>query len=457
MIKLNHRIMEKIIWIFILSSKNLYAQPRLGAGIGIPYGVVGVNLAYDKSAVSPVAGIGVLPSFIYGKEEIGWSIGTQIRVVRLSEQFILCLTVVGGTVGRIEKVVLFEPEKSEYKIVTGLAQYAGIEWQVRNNLFLNFDLGFITPFKDQELFKEKDEMPLKFSFGISRSLGQRKLKKTNIQDSSSKFSIRISEGYADFDLNDFNKYQQSFDDFYSTNDQFIDVHGETAEITGAQNYEVEIDTRLYKNYSCLVGFSFMNFESSWNMEGKNTLHYIDHESFFEYENIYREGNFMLQNISINAGLCYSFHWSDHLIQTLGGGALYNIASLDYRYQRDTPDYEETLQNEFLQSTLSASDFGWYAHTGAEYRISSNIGLFFLLKFKRAFLDEFEGNADIHSVMYKKENAETKLLYTEMGSNKIFGPGGMMLFQDGQLGPTQWRAGRIDLTGFYYNLGIHIYL
>lgn len=156
--------MKKFLLVFIavflfagLSSaeeplKDTQERFRLGLGVGIPYGVLGVNLELlPEDIIALTAGAGV------GVDSPGWAAGIRLYPLKKAGKISPRLSVYYGTVAVLK-------DSNGYNMDTGAAYGAGFDYKLSNNRGMDFELLYVD-YETPEGYIEKDGGDIKLSIG----------------------------------------------------------------------------------------------------------------------------------------------------------------------------------------------------------------------------------------------------------------------------------------------------
>lgn len=127
-----------------------------GAGVGLPYGGLGVNYEFGVcDYFAPVFGLGLVP------DNVGWNAGARLYYPGRESTFRARLTALYGTNTIIERA----DSDEEYDTETGLSGGIGINWRFAQHWAFDADLFFV----DQDIPDgyEKEGSDIKISLGCS--------------------------------------------------------------------------------------------------------------------------------------------------------------------------------------------------------------------------------------------------------------------------------------------------
>lgn len=128
------------------------AQERFRLGLGIPYGVLGVNLELLPEDIAALtAGVGA------GVDSPGWSAGLRLYPLKKSDKLIPRLSVYYGTVAVLK-------DSNGYNMDTGAAYGAGFDYKLSDNRGIDFELLYVD-YETPEGYIEKDGGDIKLSVG----------------------------------------------------------------------------------------------------------------------------------------------------------------------------------------------------------------------------------------------------------------------------------------------------
>ncbi len=134
--------------------KNTQERFRLGLGVGIPYGGVGVNLELlPEDIIALTAGAGV------GVDGPGWAAGLRLYPLKKAGKFSPRMSVYYGTVAVLK-------DSNGYNMDTGAAYGAGFDYKLSNNFIrgIDFELLYVD-YETPEGYVEEDGGDIKLSIG----------------------------------------------------------------------------------------------------------------------------------------------------------------------------------------------------------------------------------------------------------------------------------------------------
>jgi len=116
---------------------------KLGAGIGLPYGITGGNMELMFSDIFGVhAGLGSF-SPVFGVDKMSWQIGARIYLLAPENPLRLRF---GIGVGPAKLVMLIiNGILSDYEIINGFHPSAGLEWKFTDFMSLDLDVEYVLP------------------------------------------------------------------------------------------------------------------------------------------------------------------------------------------------------------------------------------------------------------------------------------------------------------------------
>jgi hypothetical protein len=111
---------------------------KIGLGLGVPYGVLGVNAEIGTQYISLVGGMGTAMVV----SDPGWGIGARAYFLNASHKWRPNITVVYGTT----TMYLITGDVEASGVLTGVGTYFSVDHDVgkRNGFVFTYGLGFIT-------------------------------------------------------------------------------------------------------------------------------------------------------------------------------------------------------------------------------------------------------------------------------------------------------------------------
>lgn len=132
---------------------------RIGAGVGIPYGGIGVNGEYRVNPYSSLSA-----GFGYVKHDgPGWALGAMLYPMRNDRRFNPRLAGFVGRTATLERTDAFN--RSSFEAINGGTLGGGFEWRIDKRLSFDFDIFYV--FRDlPQGVRKKDGSDIGLSTGL---------------------------------------------------------------------------------------------------------------------------------------------------------------------------------------------------------------------------------------------------------------------------------------------------
>jgi hypothetical protein len=122
------------------SPQNKTDPFRLGVGLGVPYGILGLNLSYRINDLIEASGG-------YGSARDGfkgWAIGGRVYPFSELKRFRLRLAAFYGVVGRVRQQINIEGDRKTIDVYEGFALGGGFEWKFFSRHSIDLDMYYST-------------------------------------------------------------------------------------------------------------------------------------------------------------------------------------------------------------------------------------------------------------------------------------------------------------------------
>jgi len=165
------RLLNNSLWTLFLAAPLLAQSPafKLGAGIGVPYGVMGGNAEFGFGYISVMGGYG------YALYASGWSVGGRVYAMPADKVWRPHLTVVYGTTVMYQLKDINSGSVVEKGAINGAALYIGVDQDVSRpgGAIWTYGIGYITHESLPAGLKEDDVgIPIKILFGWNYRFGK---------------------------------------------------------------------------------------------------------------------------------------------------------------------------------------------------------------------------------------------------------------------------------------------